>query len=102
MTFAKPEKDSYRGGKVGGDDAPPPPKPCSECRQMTPHDALMTYGARCMTCYDSYCRQTPSYMAEPNKYPNDPRGWAKRIIDKHNEGRPVAKIALEFAREALR
>ena len=26
----------------------------------------------------------------------------KRIIDKHNEGRPVAKIALEFAREALR
>ena len=23
MTFAKPEKDSYRGGKVGGDDAPP-------------------------------------------------------------------------------
>jgi hypothetical protein len=55
-----------------------------------------------MTCYDSYCRQTPSYMAEPNKYPNDPRGWAKRIIDKHNEGRPVARIALEFAREALR
>ena len=101
MTFAKPEKDNYRGGKIDN-DFPPPPKPCSECRQMTPHDALMTYGARCITCYDSYCRQTPSYMAEPNKYPNDPRGWAKRIIDKHNEGRPVAKIALEFAREALR
>ena len=101
MTFAKPEKDNYRGGKVDN-DVPAPPKPCSECRQMTPHEALMTYGARCMACYDSYCRQTPSYMAEPNKYLGDNKGWAKRIIDKHNEGRPVAKIALEFAREALR
>ena len=101
MTFAKPEKDSYRGGKVDN-DVPAQPKPCSECYQITPHKDLIIYGARCMACYDSYCRQTPSYMAEPNKYPNDPRGWAKRIIDKHNEGRPVAKIALEFAREALR
>ena len=102
MTFAKPEKDQYRGGKIGDDEIPAQPKPCSECRQMTPHIALMTYGARCVACYDAYCRQTPPYMAEPNKYPNDPRGWAKRIIDKHNEGRPVARIALEFAREALR
>lgn len=101
MTFAKPERDNYRGGKVDN-DLPSSPKPCSECRQMTPHDALMTYGARCMACYDSYCRQTPSYMAEPNKYLGDNKGWAKRIIDKHNEGRPVAKIASEFAREALR
>jgi hypothetical protein len=41
-------------------------------------------------------------MAEPNKYLNDPRAWAKRIIDKHNAGQPVAKIALEFAQEAIR
>jgi hypothetical protein len=101
MTFAKPEKDNYRGGKVDN-DVPAQPKPCSECHQITPHKDLMTYGARCMACYDSYCRQTPSYMAEPNKYLGDNKGWAKRIIDKHNEGRPVAKIALEFAREALR
>ena len=101
MTFAKPEKDSYRGGKVDN-DVPAQPKPCSECHQITPHKDLMIYGARCMTCYDSYCRQSPSYMAEPNKYLGDNKGWAKRIIDKHNEGRPVAKIALEFAREALR
>jgi len=101
MTFAKPEKDSYRGGKVDN-DVLAQPKPCSECHQITPHKDLMTYGARCMACYDSYCRQTPSYMAEPNKYLGDNKGWAKRIIDKHNEGRPVAKIALEFAREALR
>ena len=101
MTFAKPEKDTYRGGKVDN-DVLAQPKPCSECHQITPHKDLMTYGARCMACYDSYCRQTPSYMAEPNKYLGDNKGWAKRIIDKHNEGRPVAKIALEFAREALR
>ena len=101
MTFAKPEKDNYRGGKVDN-DVPAQPKPCSECHQITPHKDLMTYGARCITCYDSYCRQSPSYMAEPNKYLGDNKGWAKRIIDKHNEGRPVAKIALEFAKEALR
>ena len=101
MTFAKPEKDSYRGGKIDT-DIPAQPKPCSECHQITPHKDLMVYGARCMACYDSYCRQTPSYMAEPNKYLGDNKGWAKRIIDKHNEGRPVAKIALEFARDVLK
>ena len=102
MTFAKPEKDQCRGGKIGDEETPPPPKPCSECRQMTPHIALMTYGARCISCFDAYCRQAPAYIAEPNKYPNDPKGWAKRIIDKHNEGKPVSRIALEFAKEALR
>lgn len=102
MTFAKPEKDQYRGGKIGDEDTPPPPKPCSECKRITPHADLMTFGARCMHCYDAYCRQAPAYIAEPNKYPNDPKGWAKRIIDKHNEGRPVSKIALESAQEVLR
>jgi hypothetical protein len=41
-------------------------------------------------------------MTEPNNYPNDPRGWARRIIDKHNAGIPVARISLEFAQEALK
>jgi len=36
------------------------------------------------------------------KYFGDPKGWAKRIVAKHEMGLPVAKIALEFAREALR
>ena len=104
MTFAKPEKDNYRGGKLNDDkELPPPPKPCVVCKQMTPHEALMSYGARCVACYDSYCRQIPPYMTEPNKYhANDPKAWAKRIMDKHNEGRPVSKIALEFAKEALK
>jgi hypothetical protein len=101
MTFAKPERDNYRGGKVDN-DLPSSPKPCSKCYSVTDHDDLMKYGSWCFRCYDSYCRQTPPYMAEPNKYPNDPRGWAKRIIDKHNAGQPVAKIALEFAQEAIR
>ena len=36
------------------------------------------------------------------KYAGDPKGWAKRIIAKHEMGLPVSKIALEFAKEALR
>ena len=104
MTFAKPNTENYRGGKINDDnDPPPPPKPCTVCKEITAHEDLMTYGARCWKCYDIYCRTAPPFIAEPNKYhENDKKAWAKRIMDKHNEGRPVSKIALEFAKEALK
>jgi len=37
-----------------------------------------------------------------NQSDNDPRGWARRILDRHAFGASVAPIALKFAREALR
>jgi len=74
-------------------------KPCSICHVLTDHRDLMSNGARCFACYDSYCRQ-PS-TAEPKKYLDDPKGWAKRIIDKHDAGLPVSRISLEIAKKAL-
>jgi hypothetical protein len=101
MTFAKPEKDSYRGGKIDN-DAPAQPKPCSMCHTLADQEDLIKYGSWCFRCYDGYCRRPSAYIAEPNKYPNDPKGWAKRLIDKHNAGLPVAKISLEFAKEVVK
>ena len=44
----------------------------------------------------------PQYIDFGQKYLGDPKAWAKIILDKHEMGLPVSKIALEFAREALR
>ena len=46
--------------------------------------------------------QYSKYHDFGQKYLGDPKGWAKRIIAKHEMGLPVAKIALEFAQEALK
>jgi hypothetical protein len=36
------------------------------------------------------------------KYEGDPKGWAKRILEKQEMGLPVSKIALEFAKEVTK
>lgn len=36
------------------------------------------------------------------KYEGDPKGWAKRIIDKHNAGMNVLPLPLQFAKDALK
>jgi len=77
------------------------PKPCSRCFLLTKHDDLIKYGSFCEACYNVYCYDAPGYPAELNKYTGDPKGWAKRIIDKHNAGIEVRSIALKFAKEAL-
>lgn len=77
-------------------------KPCTVCKESTSQEHLIIYGARCFSCYQSYCRQAPAYVPVPDKYKNDPRGWAKRIIDKHESGAEVSKAALSMAKEALR
>lgn len=94
MTFAKPTQDA--------NSDLPSSKPCSTCFQLTKHDVLIKYGSVCESCYRSYCRQAPAYIHNIDKYQLDPKGWAKRIIDKHNEGMHVSSISLLFAREALR
>jgi hypothetical protein len=77
------------------------PKPCTRCFRLSKHEDLMQYGSFCKACYDVYCYDAPAYPLELNKYLGNPKGWAKRIIDKHNAGIPVARISLEFAQQAL-
>lgn len=83
-------------------ELPQQPKPCTTCFHLTKQDDLVRYGSLCEPCYQSYCRQAPAYMPELDKYKGDPRGWAKRIIDKHEAGIKVSQISLKFAQEALR
>ena len=92
MTFAKPEttKEAFKD------------IPCSRCFRLAPYDDLVKYGSFCKACYDVYCYDVPSYPTELNKYLGDPKGWAKRIIDKHNAGENVRPLTLQFAREALK
>ena len=78
-----------------------PLKPCSQCRSMTSQEALVKYGSMCGPCFQSYCRQAPAYMPELDKYRGDSRGWAKRIVDKHQAGIHVNQIALKMAQEVL-
>ena len=42
------------------------------------------------------------YVDFGKRFMGDPKGWAKRIIAKQEMGLPVSKIALEFAKEALK
>ena len=77
------------------------PKPCTSCYTLTKQEDLVKYGSVCEPCFQSYCRQAPAYIMN-KKYDGDPRGWAKRILDKHNEGQMVSKAVLEMAQGAVK
>jgi hypothetical protein len=73
---------------------------CRDCYTTTTREEASGYGLRCTQCYQSWCRQAPAYIPKKD-YGTDPKGWARRIIDRHNDGQGVSSIALKFANEAL-
>lgn len=73
---------------------------CRDCYKTTSREEMSNYGLRCTQCYESWCRQAPPYIPQKD-YGTDPKGWARRIIDKHEAGVAVSPIALKFAKEAL-
>jgi hypothetical protein len=73
---------------------------CRDCYKVTSREEMSNYGLRCTHCYESWCRQAPPYIPQKD-YGKDSKGWARRIIDKHNDGQGVSPIALKFAKEAL-
>jgi hypothetical protein len=97
MKFVKsntqPESDSHQ--------SLPLPLPCSQCAGLTSKEDLSKYGTMCGGCFKSYCRNAPNYINTFDKYVGDPRGWAKRIMDRHAAGMHVNQTALKFAQEAL-
>ena len=74
---------------------------CNSCQRSTSHEHLVMFGARCLPCFESYCRTVPDYIHEKPTYVGDPKGWARRIIDKDKAGIAVRPIALRYARQAL-
>ena len=77
------------------------PKPCSCCGRMTEHEQLMKLGARCFPCFKIYCLQAQPFIRDEFTYAGDPKGWAKRIIAKHESGVVLNSTVLRFAKEAL-
>jgi hypothetical protein len=97
MTFAKPnpkEKDENENSKAE-------PKPCSCCGRMTEHEQLMNLGARCFSCFKIYCLQAQPFIRDELSYAGDSKGWAKRIIAKHESDIVLNSTVLRFAKEAL-
>lgn len=74
---------------------------CSVCLMGAEHEDLMRYGSRCWKCYDNYCKSAPHYEPQP-AFTGDQKDWARRIMHKEKHGLPVSKIAVQFAKEALR
>lgn len=77
------------------------PKPCTICHQATNHENLMKFGARCYSCFAEYCKQRIPNIQREDKYRGDPKGWARRIIDRHNDGESIRPVTLRFAQDAL-
>lgn len=94
MSFAKPNKTQ--------DDGIPLKVACSQCFHLTDREELMKLGSMCNPCYTSYCRQAPAYMAELNRYNEDPKKWARRLLDREKEGAYVGSLALKFAKEVMK
>jgi hypothetical protein len=92
---------NYKANVKKDDDQPVPFKPCSQCNEITKQEDLIKYGTMCGPCFYLYCRRAPSYIHGLDKYRDDPRGWAKRIVDKEKIGISVNPVALKFAKEAL-
>lgn len=61
----------------------------------------MKFGARCYSCFAEYCKERIPNIQREDKYRGDPRGWARRIIDRHTDGEQIRPVTLQFAKNAL-
>ena len=73
---------------------------CRDCGTTCTRLEMSDYGCRCTRCYNVWCEQAPRYVPQKN-YGTDPRGWARRILDKHAAGEQLSQISVRFAKEAL-
>jgi len=106
-------------------DRIPPYLPCLECRHPTLRAILAQHGGRCTPCYDAYCRSGPCGSGDsmrPLTHADklailsrlhglsrsiaasnaaDPKGWARRLIERAEAGEQVSPSSLRMARAAL-
>ena len=74
---------------------------CTRCMMEADYSDMTSYGAMCWKCYDNYCKEAPHYHPQP-QFTGDSRDWARRILHKEQNGEAVSKVAIQFAKEALR
>lgn len=74
---------------------------CTSCLMEASYSDMATYGARCWKCYDEYCKSAPRYEPQPT-FTGDSKDWARRILEREKRGMYVSKVAVQFAKEALK
>jgi hypothetical protein len=99
-------------------------QPCMDCRSPTLRAILGQHGARCIRCYEDWCRSGPCGSGETKRplthddkmailaklrttlhamtaTPRDPKQWARDLIERAERGEHVGYVQHEMACRAL-
>jgi hypothetical protein len=99
--------------------------PCRQCRSPTLLAMLGQHGGRCLRCFEGYCREgecgAGSFRTLTNadkvavlqrmrdvtrgfaaRNAEDPKRWARVLLERADSGVPVPSSSLAMARRALR
>ena len=86
-----------RTAEVMADGAGAPIYHCLLCRAPTPHEHLITYGARCFDCFRAYCREVqPSQSYTKAGDQSSPREVVQRLLDRQANGERMSEAQLKF------
>lgn len=77
--------------------------PCLWCNAPTAGTTLAAYGARCLRCYEAYCREqqpSPPFAADKRKDGN--KAWAHALRAREKSGERLSFAQREMWRAAAR
>lgn len=89
--------DSDNGSKM--EDCPP--LPCGACGKLTQRVSLSQHGARCLGCFEAYCRETKPFPAY-DKRTGGARAWAHALKAQEESGDRLTPAQKAMWRSALR
>jgi hypothetical protein len=117
---------TYRADRTtNGDSIDDGYQPCMDCRSPTLRAILAQHGARCIHCYETWCRSGPCGSGETKRpltradklaigerarnlgrdmaarQADDPKGWARALIERSERGEHVSYVQHEMACRAL-
>lgn len=90
-----------RAKEGGNDEAQSIPQPCGFCGEMTKHETLRMFGARCGRCYQAFCSYIPSGPDVGDKRTGDDKSWAKALQRREEGGERLSSVQRAMWREAL-
>lgn len=77
---------------------------CRWCGAETAYETMSSFGARCGSCYASFCRRKAEHPKVPvSQLPKDARGadWAYRLRWRHQQGEALTAAQVSMYREAI-
>jgi hypothetical protein len=117
---------TYRSDRTSnGDSIDDGYQPCMDCRSPTLRAILGQHGARCIRCYETWCRSGECGSGETKRpltrvdklaiadrvrnfgrdmatrHASDPRGWARDLLERGERGEHVSFVQYEMACNAL-